>query len=242
MDNIQTHAVKEGIFKPSIKNFPKYHIYSSDEANSCVYGRTILFSGDSYMVQMFIGFADILLDQPVNDEIISGKMRNDLFKEVLESLKKLFGSKTTIDFLYYHCHLEDFECAHEAMAADIAMLNEADVFITNIAIHYKALHINDPNMIENYGKELQDYFIKYKDMKITWATGPSYHKPTASSTILNLNSMDIAKENGIPFIDIYTLTDSCNWSNCSSDGGHRARFVNRMKAQMFLNDICSIDN
>ena len=41
-----------------------------------------------------------------------------------------------------------------------------------------------------------------------------------------------------PFLDVFQLTDSCNAANCSYDGGHRSRFVNRFKAQLLLNTLC----
>lgn len=34
------------------------------------------------------------------------------------------------------------------------------------------------------------------------------------------------------------MLQSCYMENCSSDGGHRARFVNRWKAQLLLNMLC----
>merc|ERR1711957_338287 len=43
----------------------------------------------------------------------------------------------------------------------------------------------------------------------------------------------------VRFLDFYQMTSTCRMSNCTSDGGHRARFVNRWKAQMILNTICS---
>ena len=43
---------------------------------------------------------------------------------------------------------------------------------------------------------------------------------------------------GIPFLDFFELTRACMWDNCTSDGGHRSRFVNRMKAQMLVNMLC----
>merc|ERR1711862_347296 len=41
-----------------------------------------------------------------------------------------------------------------------------------------------------------------------------------------------------PFLDFFQLTSACVWNNCSFDGGHRSRFVNRWKAQILLNTIC----
>ena len=41
-----------------------------------------------------------------------------------------------------------------------------------------------------------------------------------------------------PFLDTYQMTRSCIFSNCTFDGGHKSRFVNRMKAQLLLNTLC----
>jgi hypothetical protein len=37
------------------------------------------------------------------------------------------------------------------------------------------------------------------------------------------------------------LSKSCQWENCTNDGYHRARFVNRWKAQILLNSICHVE-
>lgn len=39
------------------------------------------------------------------------------------------------------------------------------------------------------------------------------------------------------FLDAFHLTKACTFNNCSEDGAHRARFVNRMKFQIVLNQI-----
>ena len=41
-----------------------------------------------------------------------------------------------------------------------------------------------------------------------------------------------------PYLDVFQLTNSCNMENCSYDGGHRSRYVNRWKAQLLLNTLC----
>jgi len=46
---------------------------------------------------------------------------------------------------------------------------------------------------------------------------------------------------GHPFLDVFPLTRACVWENCSVDGGHRARFVNRWKAQLLLNTLCEVE-
>jgi hypothetical protein len=44
-----------------------------------------------------------------------------------------------------------------------------------------------------------------------------------------------------PFLDFFHLSNSCQWENCTNDGYHRARFVNRWKAQILLNTICHVE-
>mmetsp|Transcript_31485 Transcript_31485/g.75210 ORF Transcript_31485/g.75210 Transcript_31485/m.75210 type:complete len:376 (-) Transcript_31485:251-1378(-) len=43
-----------------------------------------------------------------------------------------------------------------------------------------------------------------------------------------------------PFIDVFQLTRACHMDNCSYDGGHRSRYVNRWKAQLLLNTLCDV--
>ena len=38
--------------------------------------------------------------------------------------------------------------------------------------------------------------------------------------------------------DYHQLTYACVWDNCTADGGHRGRFVNRGKAQVLLAQMC----
>jgi hypothetical protein len=45
----------------------------------------------------------------------------------------------------------------------------------------------------------------------------------------------------IQYLDFFQLTRSCAMANCTEDGGHRGRFVNRWKAQLLLNTLCSYE-
>ena len=90
-----------------------------------------------------------------------------------------------------------------------------------------------------------------RSLPIVWVTGPAYDiarvpskyqeitkkRPTA---LINKMSKQEALKIGTPLLDIETLTARCLWSNCTSDGGHRSRFVNRMKAQLLLNNLCLV--
>lgn len=48
------------------------------------------------------------------------------------------------------------------------------------------------------------------------------------------------REPGHPFLDYFQLTKACHMNNCSYDGGHRSRYVNRWKAQLLLNTLCEV--
>ena len=55
-----------------------------------------------------------------------------------------------------------------------------------------------------------------------------------------MHQMTRYSPHGVPILDFYQLTRGCTWNNCTIDGGHRSRFVNRMKAQKVLNLICQV--
>ena len=54
----------------------------------------------------------------------------------------------------------------------------------------------------------------------------------------NTVSMQLARQYGVPVLNLQPLTGLCRWQNCSTDGSHKSRFVNRMKAQLVLNALC----
>lgn len=240
LDSIQSNAIKDGIFFPSQRDFPKFHIFSASEAGSCFEGKNIFVSGDSYMMQMFIGLADILLNRPHNEEIKNGKHREDILVSSEESLKLLFGKKTSVKFLYYQCHLNDFTCLNGIMIDDETW-KTGDAFITSVAIHYKGLHILDPLLVDHYGMEVGHFFQTAKEKKLSWVTGVSYRKPYNQSVVqINFKAYEEAKKAQVPLLDIFTMSEMCVLANCSTEGGHKSRYVNRMKAQFLLNNLCSI--
>jgi hypothetical protein len=241
LDSIQEYALRDGIFFPSRADFPKFHIFSSAEAVSCFQGKKIFLSGDSYMVQMYIALSEILLGEPSNEDIKNGKYRDEVFVSAESSLKKHLDIDTHVKFLYYHCHLSDYTCMNGEMIDD-EIWKSADAFIPSVYIHYKGLHINDPLMIDNYGKETAYFFKNKEEKKLTWVPGVSFRKPFNSSVVLlNLKAIEEAKKQEVPLLDVFTMTEMCAATNCSTDGGHKSRYVNRMKVQMLLNNLCSYE-
>ena len=90
---------------------------------------------------------------------------------------------------------------------------------------------------------------------MVWATGPGHLLKLASDTQKNILGDGSASSwldmstcgplytpEGVktrpPCMDFFHMTTACKFANCSADGGHRSRFVNRMKAQMLLNMMC----
>jgi hypothetical protein len=52
--------------------------------------------------------------------------------------------------------------------------------------------------------------------------------------------LEMAARHEVPVLDFFQLTRSCVAKNCSYDGGHRSRYVNRWKAQLLLNLLCEV--
>lgn len=251
-DSIQWRAMREGVFFPNREKFPKFHIFSSAETLQCIESKSIYFFGDSYTRQMFVGFADIILNKPSNVEIMNGSMRIDVVRETSTTLNKHLHKKTKVRVLIEHCNHGDLQCLIDDFQKN-QWLASADVLVGNVLIHHLNKHYRNSNVAEHYLSQLQQLFeIASENLKLTWLTGPSYainlipelhrnqtaQKPTI---FLNFETFKLAKQFGIPIIDMFSLTHSCKWRNCSYDGGHRSRFVNRMKAQMLLNNICKLE-
>ena len=70
------------------------HIYSSIEASKCLSGAVVYVSGDSYMVQLFIGLIDILLNDPSNDELKKGVVRTEVLQERISTLSHHFKNSS----------------------------------------------------------------------------------------------------------------------------------------------------
>ena len=85
---------------------------------------------------------------------------------------------------------------------------------------------------------------------LVWGSAPWYSMkqtpkqyrdtmPLGVLSLVHAQTKFLAKDARVPFLDFYRATQACVWANCTKDGAHRARFVNRAKAQMFLEVVCS---
>jgi hypothetical protein len=107
-DRIQSQALKDGIFVPIKKKKECFHIYSTTEARRCLYHKTIYISGDSYMLQMYFGMADILLGDPSNFEIHSQSVRQQVYRNISQRLKYIKDIK--VEFIIMDCLHYDLKC------------------------------------------------------------------------------------------------------------------------------------
>lgn len=99
---------------------------------------------------------------------------------------------------------------------------------------------------------LQDISWLWKKVPhMIWTTGPGFNVAQITKEQKNLIDLDgaafldmnscgplfatgpLASNKGQrpPCLDFHHMTGECEFRNCSTDGGHRHRFVNRMKAQ-----------
>ena len=110
-----------------------------------------------------------------------------------------------------------------------------------------ARHIfaNQDRYVQGTLTELTTFF--QKTPKIIYTSQPDYKMSAVPAKYRNctrgiegvywrllpqLNQYDLR------FLDYFQVTHSCFFDNCTSDGGHRSRFVNRWKAQLLLNTLC----
>lgn len=251
IDFIQDRARKDGYYVVYNNNNKPIdiHIFSTYEAAECLRNKRIIIVGDSYMKQMYIGAVDIMLQNPSNTIIEGGRFREIISRQAAKFLSKSKAIKSRNIHLSY-----DDKCIHSSLNClmNNIMRNkyyrQADYLISNILVHDLENNKNHTSRLTDYLGNLEKLFA-FPNSKLLWVTGPSYdlnrvpdkylevtkNRPTVFA---NKEAFVLADRYKIPILDFYSLTGTCRWKNCSTDGGHRSRFVNRMKFQLVLNNIC----
>lgn len=89
--------------------------------------------------------------------------------------------------------------------------------------------------------------INVKGNDVIFVSGPSYQTfkvPTefrrSNNRMIPVYWNSLSHFENYPYLDVFQLTKTCHMQNCSTDGGHRSRFVNRWKAQLLLNMLCRV--
>ena len=257
-DRIQEAALRDGMYWSG--EVPR--VYSTDEARECLRGKRVVFSGDSYCKQHFIGLVEALTGEPADEEIHNSSRRNIVLSQYQLVASRL--QEQGID-LSWQCN-EATSCYGENGALDtcrqcLAATN-ANIIVVSTAIHMmnafrdklnSTLHLDahefDRAVIDAMLKEITTTFETFGTNRLVWGSGPSYLKrkipmpyrdtmPLGILDHVHAQSMLRAAAMGIRFLDFHRLTQECVWANCTFDGGHRSRFVNRAKAQLFLEAVC----
>ena len=255
-DVIQRSALTEGVCVP---NNLDLHLFSTAEAIEClsptIQNKSIevYVVGDSYNKHLYIGLADVLFGRPRNKELHTRAARD---AEMRQYNKTYYEYKQGIpSFPHVHWICED-ECYGDSAyfkykckncVNRITEANNNSVVVVGSLIHvYQSVGL----------KYLTQHMLQFLNMSngIIFNSQPRYQIEKIPVEFRNLADNKglekayheilphVAPNNSSqPFIDFFQLTSSCYMKNCSHDGGHRARFVNRWKAQLLLNTICEVE-
>ena len=250
-DYTQQKAFSEGVCIPQNISI---HIFSSNEAIECLYSKRIIISGDSYNKQLFIGLGDVLLSKHIQNgkEILDWTKRNEVTAVTNSVLATRYKNDPAFPNVQYKCERQCYgnhatRPFNEVCAECINSYTEDD---NTVAVVGAGIHLTKNETLRE-GRSTVEEMKKFLDQakKVIWVSMPSYQTEKVPDkfrdshaglgqiydemlpTLAPLNPKQ-------PFLDVFQLTDSCNAANCSYDGGHRSRFVNRFKAQLLLNTLC----
>ena len=253
-DLIQRAALTEGVCLPGGRR-SKLHIFSTAEAIEClsptIQNRNIsvIITGDSYNIQLFIGLTDILLGRVSNIQILDGKVRRKNLKLSMHELEirhkidpSFLNVKWVCGYECYGMHVEPFSehcssCmnAYTSKSENVAAVVSATIHVfTAVGGGEQNLNLTIVEIKKYLDLANRTIFNSMPTYSTRVKNTPGWHSKFFQALKPNLAPYNTSR----PFIDFSELTKSCIMDNCSYDGGHRSRFVNRFKAQLLLNTIC----
>ncbi|KAL3797926.1 hypothetical protein ACHAWO_001407 [Cyclotella atomus] len=262
LDYTQRTALSEGIcISPTLEQH--LHIFSSTEAIECLSSSSssqLIITGDSYMKQLFIGLADILLSKHVSKdkEILNSAQRNKILtmsQHLIEGRRLQDSSFPSVTF---GCQPEECYGKRNMTICSACINNISNQLLNNVTwvlgvgIHsvsryYQYTKRNGP-AINSTIHEITTFLDTQRQdhqRDLIFVSSPSYHYnadyPTQHERMTEFYEQLLPQMiHRSPFVDVFQATDSCIWKNCSVDGSHRKRFVNRWKAQLLLNTLCEV--
>jgi hypothetical protein len=261
-DTIQRAAFSQGICLPHSNHTHKLHVFSRAQAIECLSpvmqgGRniTVAISGDSYNRQLFIGLADILLGRPWNIEILNSKMRSKLTDQTNLELLEHHRNDSTFPNVQYVCSEDCYGMKKSLAKACSSCINHYTKGNPNaVAVVGAFVHIHG-RLHGNLTAVLNEIWgFLDNSPQVIFNSGPSYE--TSKVPVQYRNASHHQKGEAFynqilphmapydeqrPFLDFFQLTRACYMEHCSYDGGHRSRYVNRWKAQLLLNTICTME-
>ena len=240
-DLTQRAAFAEGICVPPHLN-ASIHVFSSAEAKECLRSRRVIISGDSYMKQLFVGLADILLSKKLNGdkEIIGSVKRSAVVASTNRWLAERRNRDASFPHVEYRCEMECYGYDENAPFGKVcsgcinpltSKNNGSTVAVVGAGVHI--------------GGGVLEEIMKFLDLAVrtVFVPMPAAKSMQASKSLSVYEGLLPYVAPNVPehpFLDVYQLTRSCTMANCSYDGGHRSRYVNRWKAQLLLNTLCEV--
>ena len=206
--------------------------------------------------RLFIGLADILLPtRQLNkgEEILDNKTRNKTVASARYWLDKGHTNDPLFPVVQYKCEedcygkLDHFNTTCSECINSYTNKDNDTVGVVGAGIHITNHFHKGSGRINSTVQEINAFLDKAHHT--IWTSMPSYDinkvPDEYKKSHLWLHKIhtgsipNVAPTNpDHPFLDVFQLTDSCNMENCSYDGGHRSRYVNRWKAQLLLNTLC----
>jgi hypothetical protein len=260
-DLIQRAAFAEGLCFPSSSG-TSLHVFSTREAIACLSSEvqkenmSIAFAGDSYTMHLFIGLADILLGRAWNIELDDGKTRRNVLMETKQELQRAHAMNPAFPSVEFVCDEPCYGSKQPfSKVCSQCIVTHAQNHQNLIPVVGAGVHVLHALRGHDTVNRTTDELISLLDMvnQSILVSMPSYQLEkvppnrinfsyNTQSPILYNNVLSSVSPNNRnrPFLDVFQLTKSCIQENCSNDGGHRHRFVNRWKAQLLLNTICEV--
>ena len=251
LDFTQQNAYTEGICIPPTLN-DTLHIFSSAEAIQClssdIQNRDIklMLSGDSYMKQLYIGLADILLSRHISGgiEIMNSSQRMEVMSIAQREMEKRRHREknSTFPFVQYGEQCYGLKPLNEKCLESIyehgGNSSTDYVWVIGFGVHI----YRRTNQVKATIQEINNFLANTTERQTIFVSPPYYypHEQLSDQLVRDQAEVYTGLLHHPSVVDVYELTRSCLWENCSYDKAHRSRFVNRWKAQLLLNTLCEV--
>lgn len=264
MDKIQRAAFSEGVCLPLDTTTESLHIFSTSEAIECLsQADRIMVTGDSYTKQLFLGLHDVLTGDASNLQIRNSTVRNKILQQTRDSFQQRHReanvSFPAVDFVCdpecfgkpFRSETRPFQTACvSCLSQELGSVNVSKIAVfVGVGIHI----LNDNQKSVHMALRTVKAFLEKMSQGVVLVSMPSYNAHVSkipeqyrtskshgghTGQQMYQGMLDATREYNHSFLDVYHLTQTCFMDNCSLDGTHRTRFVNRWKAQLALNMIC----
>lgn len=243
-DAITSALLREGHCSHDVDSFP-VHLLSTSQARACVANRTILLSGDSYTKQLFVGLADILAGVANTTEIHNSAERDQALAHASAQMGQIGLNVRFVCSGPNKCYGGGVSLS---LCSQCSSALPADVRAIGTTVHLLAQGLA--------ATEASIAAVSQSVQNLLWISGPAYNQQLIPfpyngtmplgdtqrvyADTLGPSGLLLQAHKSVSFLDVMSMTRACyaQWKNCSADGGHNSRFVERMKATLLLNILC----